>query len=705
MHPMATPPSVSAQGSCHDDNDLEVASAPSVPTDNEAVNGTQNNQSGTVSHDSSSRNQQEDHDNESLVTMGTSTSTGTPRRKEGSSFLAMMQNMLAFDSGSVVSGSEALSPMPKSLGNNDTGHSYNTLDTAASRSHEDFSDEQNCQNWDTENTAPDAGQDSINCAASVQPSLCSTPPRTRIDPEQGSSLEPPGTNGSRSPKPPSSPPGIVKSSSNNANSPFGLFRRPPPGPESSDDELKESLVMENQTQGWFGGLLHTPERKVVDHHKEPLPERAPSKTEYERFSSVASNESVDDRDGFKVVSDKNTVKVRLVYFVVLFFFLLVIVCALAFFLWYLSDLENEQNNRARDFVATMRPSALATMEPSMEPSTASPSMSLSPTVTFSPTKSPTPGPTSPPTKRPTRPPTGMPSKIPTFNPTMETADLNFMRIMADISPETAIKMESPGTTQNRAFQWLIRDPMYHNYTDDRKIQRWVLSLVKLELRQTVPNTDAPTGYPSIAPTVAPTTLSPSQNPTPTPWPTGSPVNGRDFFWNFTSTAQEAEAPIDDNSEGRRLNWDALESWMQYTDECLWFSSYFFNRVACNSRHQFKRLVLINLDLEGTIPSELSLMSRLETIALPINKITGTIPKEFGSMRWLSTFNVSYNNMEGTIPSELAAAPALTTLDVGSNNTFTGPVPNEICQKGLRVFRGNCASLQCPCCNQCAREFN
>mmetsp|Transcript_1864 Transcript_1864/g.4221 ORF Transcript_1864/g.4221 Transcript_1864/m.4221 type:complete len:718 (+) Transcript_1864:54-2207(+) len=712
---MATPPSDGAQGSHHDD--LEVASAPSVRMDGSVVNGTQSHRDGSVSHDSPSRHV----DNGSSVATGTMTSTGTAREHEGPSFLQMMQNMLlhnkSFDSSDNLPSSDALPPMRADLGNNNNCHSYNTLDTAASGTHEDWKDEQFRQTWDVANI--EGGHaDGLESVISAQndPSLCSTPPRTRIDPEQAPSLDPPGTNGSRSPR---SPPAMQKSNNSNTCSPFGgLFRRPPPGPESSDDELKESLVMENQSQGWFGGLLAGPERLLLTPERisrlEPrtkdtmmdttLPETPPDKTEYDPFSSVESNDD-EDEDGCKVVSDKQTVKVRLIYFVILFFFLLVIVAGLAYFLWYLSDLEQEQSNQARDFVATMRPTALATMEPSLAPSTSSPTGSASPTITASPTGTPTRRPTSPPTKRPTRRPTGMPTKTPTNYPTMETPDLNFMTIMAGISPETAMKMEAPGTTQNRAYQWLARDPDYYNYSDDRKIQRWVLALVKLELKMSPPDTEAPSSVPSASPSMTPTTTAPTQKPTLAPWPTSPPVERgptRPFFWNFTSTAADAEQPVNDNG-GRRLNWDALESWMQYTDECQWFTSYFFNRVSCNAMHQFKRLVLINLDLEGTIPSEISLMSRLETIALPQNRITGTIPTEFGSMRWLNTFNVSYNAMDGSIPGELAAAPALATLDVGNNN-FTAPVPSAFCQIGLRVFRGDCSELQCPCCNQCAQEL-
>jgi len=612
----------------------------------------------------------------------------------------MMQSFLegakSFDSAD-VSGSEALQPM-RGFSSNANGHSSNTLDSEGQKQHEDFADEQNKQNWQEGNTVLEAGPaadwgsifTSGGASAQNDPSLCSTPPRTRIDPDQSGSLDPPGTNGTgRAPK---SPPGIVKSTNSGFHS---FFRRPmfPPGPEESDDEIKESLVMENHTQGWFGGLI-TPERKKQQREMDgtTLPETPPEKEDFTPVSSVELNgdehEDGEDSAGCKVASDQKTVKVRLIYFMILFFFLMVIIVGLATFLWYLNDLEKEQASQVRDFVATMRPTSLITKEPSMEPTTG-PSISASPTLTAYPTKSPTRQPTPQPTKRPTRRPTELPTKTPTNYPTMETPFIDFMRIMAEVSPDTALKMESPGTPHYNAFHWLAKDPSYYSYDTDRKIQRWVLAFIKLSFQVTPPETEQPSSMPSLPPSSEPT-LTPTTSPPTVFKPTP--------FWNFQTAA--AALPNDDD-EGRRLNWYALESWMQYTDECQWFGSYWFNKVACNWRKQFVRLILINVELEGTIPSEIALLSRLDTIMLPINKLTGTIPTEFGSMRWLHTFNVSYNSMSGSLPKALTAAPALGTLDVGNNN-FTAPVPNEYCQKGLKVFRGDCAKLSCPCCNRCAR---
>ena len=449
--------------------------------------------------------------------------------------------------------------------------------------------------------------------------------------------------------------------------------------------------MENQTQGWFGGLL-TPDRLKHRETDETLPETPPSinKDDFTPVSSVESRggeEEEDDEDldgsGCKVVSEKGRVKVRLIYFVMLFFFLLIIIGGLAYFLWYLSKLDKEHHDQTRAFVATMTPSTLGTMEPTMEPSTSTPTISANPTITAYPTGNPTRKPTPVPTKRPTRPPTGQPSKNPTQYPTLETPLVDFMGIMANVAPEVAMKMESPGTPHYTAYNWLAEDPNYYTYSDERKINRFVLALIKLQFT-IQPETESPSARPTTSPSMIPTVLPTVEKPSP-------------YFWDFTKTAGH-----DDGGDERRLNWYALESWMQYTDECQWFSSYWFNRVACTANYQFKRLYLINVGLEGTIPTEIALLSKLDAIHLPLNKLTGTIPTEFGSLRWLNSFNVSYNGLEGTIPKEIANGYSMAYLDVGNNN-FTAPVPYEVCKKGLRTFRGDCEEIQCTCCTSCARN--
>lgn len=80
--------------------------------------------------------------------------------------------------------------------------------------------------------------------------------------------------------------------------------------------------------------------------------------------------------------------------------------------------------------------------------------------------------------------------------------------------------------------------------------------------------------------------------------------------------------------------EAMADWMDYeTNECTWFTSWYNNRFACGSDNVFKTLALRNVALTGTIPSELALLTHLNTLVLSDNLLTGSLPKEFGE--WTS----------------------------------------------------------------------
>ena len=131
-----------------------------------------------------------------------------------------------------------------------------------------------------------------------------------------------------------------------------------------------------------------------------------------------------------------------------------------------------------------------------------------------------------------------------------TKSTNFTVIMSQISPSIVDSINDGGSPQHLAYQWLVKDPDYYTYSETRIVQRWVLAVFKIK----------------------------------------------------TATSSQRRAD-------RRLN-EALDTWMEYTNECEWFTSWYENRVACNAKGQYRNLILRNIGLEGTIPSELNLLSNL-----------------------------------------------------------------------------------------------
>lgn len=59
----------------------------------------------------------------------------------------------------------------------------------------------------------------------------------------------------------------------------------------------------------------------------------------------------------------------------------------------------------------------------------------------------------------------------------------------------------------------------------------------------------------------------------------------------------------------------------------------------NISHHPESLILSGNDLNGTIPTELGLLTSIEDILLNINKLTGLVPSELGMLTTLGMFIV------------------------------------------------------------------
>jgi len=86
--------------------------------------------------------------------------------------------------------------------------------------------------------------------------------------------------------------------------------------------------------------------------------------------------------------------------------------------------------------------------------------------------------------------------------------------------------------------------------------------------------------------------------------------------------------------------------------------------------------LVNLSLNGTVPTELGLLTALTMLNLPANQLTGTLPTELGMLTELNFLILAVNQLNATIPSELGSLTALTVLELSSNR-FSGSIPSEL----------------------------
>ncbi|XP_074289806.1 receptor-like protein EIX2 [Silene latifolia] len=94
-------------------------------------------------------------------------------------------------------------------------------------------------------------------------------------------------------------------------------------------------------------------------------------------------------------------------------------------------------------------------------------------------------------------------------------------------------------------------------------------------------------------------------------------------------------------------------------------------VAGNGAHSL--IDLSSNHLVGTIPEELTNISKLEGLNLSNNHLTGGIPAKIGNLKMLESLDLSNNQISGIIPQSLSAIPWIVSLNL-SNNNLHGPIP-------------------------------
>lgn len=126
-----------------------------------------------------------------------------------------------------------------------------------------------------------------------------------------------------------------------------------------------------------------------------------------------------------------------------------------------------------------------------------------------------------------------------------------------------------------------------------------------------------------------------------------------------------------------------ESWLSGLHECDWMSH--IGLDPCGRHEQYQILRLSNLNLTGTIPPEISMLSSLWEITLSNNSLTGTIPSDLEKLTKLDTLILSLNDFQaGPLPDFVWTYPDMIHLDLG-HNSFSGRIPVNISSSIRELF--------------------
>ncbi|XP_003621166.2 probable leucine-rich repeat receptor-like protein kinase At1g35710 [Medicago truncatula] len=190
-----------------------------------------------------------------------------------------------------------------------------------------------------------------------------------------------------------------------------------------------------------------------------------------------------------------------------------------------------------------------------------------------------------------------------------------------------------------------------------------------------------------------------------------------LIWPFIVGTQSASVTSQPHMEANAiLNsgwWNTSDAYFNITFLCTWkeivcnkagsikrifidsatTSEIHFETLNLSVFHNLEILFVYGIGLQGTIPEEIGLLTKLTDIDLSHNSLEGKIPPSIGNLRQLKNLDISYNNLQVSIPHELGFIKNLTSLDL-SHNRIKGQIPSSLGNlKQLDYLDISCNNIQ------------
>ena len=196
-----------------------------------------------------------------------------------------------------------------------------------------------------------------------------------------------------------------------------------------------------------------------------------------------------------------------------------------------------------------------------------------------------------------------------------------------LPPFSLEALENPGSPQTMAYEWLRKDSLLQEYSEEKRLQRFALATffyATMGLNWTINSS----------------------------W-LSYDVDECDWYSNF--------------DVGVQLDGQPYASVISQSVP---------NMTQCDEEGNYLQLVLAANGLVGTLPKEISLLSSARRIDLANNVIMGSLPTELGLLSNLEVLGFLGMALTSTLPSELGDMTAMRELEIAKNPEITGTIPSE-----------------------------
>jgi hypothetical protein len=307
-----------------------------------------------------------------------------------------------------------------------------------------------------------------------------------------------------------------------------------------------------------------------------------------------------------------------------------------------------------------------------------------------------------PTSTPLRDISVSPSSLRTPTFAQPESDINLFNLITEAYPQGRLALQDPSSPQGKALKWLESSANNGVYTEQRFLQRYVLSTVYYSTN----------GNDWINNTAWLSDLDECS------WMSTAQFvcddSGRYIELglqenNLVGTLPQELVILSDSLRVINLRKNKLFGELpapMISDianlEVLDLSSNVFSGTLSPQLFdaiKLTRLSLFENSLSSFIPTELGMLRELNVLDLGSNRLTSSIPSTIDKLSKLVGLSVFDNMLTGTVPSMLANLQSLEMLYIDSNN-FEGPLSTGICLLNLENFWSDCEAIQCTCCTKC-----